>query len=640
MALSAAESRHRPEDTAPASSPVVPPVAVLFTAEDWQALKTSDVAYGCILPLTPAARAAMVDDGARTRVLDGRVWFNDVRYAEAMGWIKASRDALDADLAAAGLHDATRWLVVYIHQMVANAVYRLHLTLAGGGPWIVPVPGGLRSVDDADAAADALFAHMAREYGLAAAWYQYRPPPLPALFRQLRRLTVWLVRRGGIAYVTQRSAHPFGLTQALGAVSPPVRGYHLTRTQTGWREYLRLGRELLRAWMRRDQIQFRAVSIQHDASADAARSAIGRISDPVIRRGMAHAGAEIGALAGLIDGMVDDMADIVRGLRPDVFIAYEIADGFSAALADACGRAGVHRLISNHNSHAPAPTLEAAPGMEHFFITQYPPEMTGTFLMWTPQGAETARDLLPPERWPDIRPIRRAPLVDAAALDRSAPQRGIRRILHAGNSQRWLTFFPYLFETSDEYLDGLSDLIDAVGHVASAELVVRIKGKAEQREAILDSLLPPGDHWSVKTRRACPFEEDLARAHLMVSDMSSTIMVAIQSRVPVLLWGGTLRYRHLPARTVPPTRDDRAAVYSVDHAEQLTPMIAAILDAHAGLPLTDAEVAPYVWPESAPDVRRLAQAIADGDHCKAWDDWPAGTQNAPEARMVSAGDAA
>ncbi len=47
-------------------------------------------------------------------------------------------------------------------------------------------------------------------------------------------------------------------------------------------------------------------------------------------------------------------------------------------------------------------------------------------------------------------------------------------------------------------------------------------------------------------------------------------------------------------------------------------MLAAILDAHAGRPLQDAEIADYVWPAGTPDVQVLARRLAAGDGAAAW----------------------
>ena len=226
----------------------------------------------------------------------------------------------------------------------------------------------------------------------------------------------------------------------------------------------------------------------------------------------------------------------------------------------------------------------------------------------------TARECVGAGRQPNIRPVRRTP----EGLEAKAAVSDHHVVLHTGNAQRWLTFFPWVFETSDEFVDGLAALVEAMSAVPNSQLVVRTKGKPEQSSEALRSLIPENGSWVLKTRTDTPFAEDLAQADLLVSDMSSTIMQAIHARRPVLLWGGTQRYIHLPARRKPPTPDDRTAVYTVETSGELAPMINAILGAHAGRPLTDDEVADFVWHSDVPDMKDLARAIAAGDFRHAW----------------------
>jgi CDP-glycerol glycerophosphotransferase (TagB/SpsB family) len=128
----------------------------------------------------------------------------------------------------------------------------------------------------------------------------------------------------------------------------------------------------------------------------------------------------------------------------------------------------------------------------------------------------------------------------------------------------------------------------------------------------------PFERFDIHMREETSFAEDLAAADLLVTFSSTTLFDAIHARKPVLLWGGTDRYRRMPARTVLPTPSDRSAIYAVGRAADLGPMIAAILDAHAGRQLTDDEIRDYVWPEGTPTMTDLAEAIAAGDYRRTW----------------------
>ncbi len=86
----------------------------------------------------------------------------------------------------------------------------------------------------------------------------------------------------------------------------------------------------------------------------------------------------------------------------------------------------------------------------------------------------------------------------------------------------------------------------------------------------------------------------LERTDLMVSNTSTSIEEALTCRVPVFLNTWRRRYFHFPARLVPPTEDDRGAVYGTRSADAIAPMLAAIMAAHRR-PLKDEEVRGLIW---------------------------------------------
>jgi hypothetical protein len=182
-------------------------------------------------------------------------------------------------------------------------------------------------------------------------------------------------------------------------------------------------------------------------------------------------------------------------------------------------------------------------------------------------------------------------------------------ILLADSYASWWYTHGWVYLTSDEYVAAARTLCEAVADLPDCRLLVRAKKKPECDLAALEALTEPPANCAIKIRDV-PFQDDLANADLLVGFHSTTIEEALHARVPVLLWGGTGRYRYLAARETPPTPDDRAAVYRVTNASMLRPMLAAILDAHVGRPLSDAEVADHVWPTQVPGVEALARWLA------------------------------
>lgn len=587
--------------------------AVVYNAEDARRLLDSGISFDAALPLTPSARAELRRAGVC--LIDQRSIFSDHCFAEGMKRLQiVQRRLVDALAGRSEIRKATRWLLQYALHGVFNSAVRLNLTLEGEGPWVVVDGGQVRTVTDRSDVELALLQRLRAYYTLVDGWHTYNPPPLPGLYRAMRRLLIKVVRQHP-SIVTQRSDHPFGLRQQLETSNPPVRIFHVTRAELGWKEYLKLGRELIRSLMGERFIQIRALSDRCDAT-EMVEFAASSTGDAIFERAILTLGDDLAHSVSVVNGIVGDMTEVVRDLRPDVFLSYEMADGFSAALAEACGVAGVPRLVMNHNSHSSPHTSIDAIAMEHFFTIQYVLDLTDEFIMWTPKAAAVARQHLPQSRWKNIRPFARP--VQGRTSERKADH-SMRYVLHASNAQRWMHFFPWVFETTDEFVDGLASLVNAIAEVPNSHLTVRVKARRyEMPQDDLLALVPPAAHWDLRWRVDYPFADDLRQADLLVCGMSTTIMQALHARKPVLLWGGTLRYRHLEARMTLPTRDDRSAVYTVNGAEELAPMIAAILDAHAGEPLTDAEVAPYVWPEGTPGGAELAAALARGDYRTTW----------------------
>jgi hypothetical protein len=193
-------------------------------------------------------------------------------------------------------------------------------------------------------------------------------------------------------------------------------------------------------------------------------------------------------------------------------------------------------------------------------------------------------------------------------------------------------------QTSDELLHGIETLAAVVGEMAETSLVVRPKEKAECNAAILEALLPA--RRNVEFRRGGSFVRDLAEADLLVSYSSSTIEEALHQRTPVLLWGGGVDYRHLPAREDLPRPDDRAAVYVATSKASLEAMLTAIAAAHRGRPLQDDELGQHVWPSGTPDWRELARRLACGEAASLVDQdhaaWTAAdTLLKPKTRVIS-----
>ena len=158
-------------------------------------------------------------------------------------------------------------------------------------------------------------------------------------------------------------------------------------------------------------------------------------------------------------------------------------------------------------------------------------------------------------------------------------------IVHAGTPKpAWGMRFN-VYETVDEYLQGIRDLAAAVEQVPGALLIVKFRPSPELSVEELKVLVTFSDKTMLSVDE--PLLEVLGFTDLLVSFSSTVIEEALQNRVPVLLYGGDGRYKHVPAPGVAKgdTPGPRAA-YHVKAAEDLPYALRYILDTcdrrHAG----------------------------------------------------------
>ena len=178
-------------------------------------------------------------------------------------------------------------------------------------------------------------------------------------------------------------------------------------------------------------------------------------------------------------------------------------------------------------------------------------------------------------------------------------------ILHAGSYKPWVAPRPWIYETPDEFINGLTSLIFATSKLQKTKLVIRIRPQTECNISNLRKLLPKFDHFEIKSSGS--FLDEMSKADLLVSWASTTIEEALHLRKPVLLWGGSNRYFHLPPCRKFPTPQNRSAIYAPENKKDLPQMIESALESHAGKPLTDEELKPHVWKESIPGIDEFAQ---------------------------------
>ena len=200
------------------------------------------------------------------------------------------------------------------------------------------------------------------------------------------------------------------------------------------------------------------------------------------------------------------------------------------------------------------------------------------------------------------------PLKQVANLQRA--ERGKKfNILAAGNFMDPSAHIPWILETPDEFLKGLYSLAEAVSKLDNAELVIRVKA-SKGEEINYDELAANLAHYkNVTLKSDGSFNDDLAKADLMVANLTTTLDEALQAGVPLLLHSGNMRFQYLKAMTTPPTLISRSVVYASTPKQNLVELLQGIVVAHEKNPLTAAELQGYTWIGNEFDMKELSEYI-------------------------------
>ena len=152
-----------------------------------------------------------------------------------------------------------------------------------------------------------------------------------------------------------------------------------------------------------------------------------------------------------------------------------------------------------------------------------------------------------------------------------------------------------MYETPDEYFQTLSELITAIMNIGSSVvLLIRFRSSRELSEEALKELLPFHENIILNTEGS--FIDVLGAADLLISYSSTTIEEALQNRIPVLLYGGGGRYKHLESFEILDEKPlMKSPVYFLKEKSLLASSVRRILDLEIR-PKEEALFTPYIYP--------------------------------------------
>jgi len=119
---------------------------------------------------------------------------------------------------------------------------------------------------------------------------------------------------------------------------------------------------------------------------------------------------------------------------------------------------------------------------------------------------------------------------------------GIIHFLHASTFKAIPGTRPWIFESSDEFYEGIKELIEVVSKIENIFLTIRLREIPECSLIWIQNLALTANNVKIKSDGS--FIEDLSNSDLLISNSSTTIEEAVTLNKNVLLWGYGYRYSH------------------------------------------------------------------------------------------------
>lgn len=150
-------------------------------------------------------------------------------------------------------------------------------------------------------------------------------------------------------------------------------------------------------------------------------------------------------------------------------------------------------------------------------------------------------------------------------------------VVHAGTPKDRTILRFQVYETSDEYIQSIIDLSNAVRKLPDTKLLVMFRPSNEIKFKDLVNLVPNNDH--IIFTDAAPLDAVLGFADLLVSYSSTVIEEALANNVPVLQYGAEGRYKHINVGSLGDEENMLSGpVYHINNASDLKRYLGIILE--------------------------------------------------------------
>ncbi|MDC0188251.1 hypothetical protein OAJ61_00455 [bacterium] len=574
--------------------------AILYSSEDAKKFLFTSPNVDRVFVLTPDARATMKN--THIPLLTTLDTYTEYRQRRAIARVRRMERNIENHFQhSEELSIAAKETLNAMLHVLAMFSARLWETLKGTGPWLILQSNGWEKIDNLQEAHRNLLVQIASQTPIASLGYDRSmwSPIIKILNRGILKIT----NNKKFVLVT---GYKYGLNSLAKELNQTHREFTVLAVSGSsgkFREILKSVLNFTRILVRKGNVNYIAVPTNSVKKIKHIEQYFYCISDSVIKNALDLLRNSLISDVVLTDGLKNEINFLINKTQPKAIWAHTLRWGSDAMLGEVSQKYRIPCTLISHGSHSKPTNITSASEHIHLMHGLLFSPLASNNLLQSPHAERAIKS------FKKIYPCSRSrPIMWGYRQVKTLPnKRNFRTILHAGTYKIWSNTRPWIFETSDEFVLGLVKLIQAVEQLEGTKLIIRFRIMAECQLKSLKQLLPKSNCYEIKT--SGEFLEDLAKADLLVSFASTTTEEALYARRPVLLWGGSKRYYHLPANETCPTENSRRAIYAPKTEKELLPMLESILKFHTGKPLTEKELKDHVWFENVPGKKEFLKQL-------------------------------
>ncbi|MFA5088098.1 MAG: hypothetical protein WC552_03585 [Candidatus Omnitrophota bacterium] len=311
---------------------------------------------------------------------------------------------------------------------------------------------------------------------------------------------------------------------------------------------------------------------------------------------------------------------LLRRIRPEAVIS-PLARDVSFALGEISQELGIPSILISHGSHVPPKDdYDSREWRDHakgLVDTGYQYHLLQT--PWAQRFVEAMAF--------DKNYFKVAPLVfsQVGKLDRGKKRKAMypflqdeKIIVHAGTPKPRGSTRLYIYETMDEYIENIKDLIKSTRDLEEYFLIVRFRPSAYLSLETFRKLLPKEKGYVIAADG--DFADYLGIADLLVSFSSTTIEEALLNKIVVLQYDRTGRYWHVPGCVWGGQRfEGMDSVYCVDDPRALKEALVWLLRNHFNQSVPEGLFSRHTFqPDEVMSVADFVRNLSKGQDLRSW----------------------